>query len=76
MTAAMDEDIGKIIAAIEQHGMIKNTLIIFFSDNGTAQGEKVFNAGMRGKKGSPYDGGHRVPCFLTWPAGGFTMPAI
>ena len=25
---------------------------------------------MRGKKGSPYDGGHRVPCFLHWPAGG------
>jgi arylsulfatase A-like enzyme len=29
-----------------------------------------FNAGMRGQKGSPYDGGHRVPCFIRWPAGG------
>ena len=29
-----------------------------------------FNAGMRGKKGSLYDGGHRVPCFIRWPAGG------
>jgi arylsulfatase A-like enzyme len=29
-----------------------------------------FNAGMRGQKGSPYDGGHRVPCFIHWPAGG------
>lgn len=29
-----------------------------------------FDAGMRGKKGSPFDGGHRVPCFIHWPAGG------
>ena len=28
-----------------------------------------FNAGMRGTKGSEYDGGHRVPCFIRWPAG-------
>src|SRR5690606_9411540 len=31
-----------------------------------------FNAGMRGTKGSEYDGGHRVPCFVHWPAGGLT----
>ena len=29
-----------------------------------------FNAGMRGQKGSSYDGGHRVPFFIRWPAGG------
>ncbi len=28
-----------------------------------------FNAGMRGQKGSEYEGGHRVPCFIRWPAG-------
>ena len=31
-----------------------------------------YNAGMRGKKGSPYEGGHRVPLFMHWPGGGFT----
>ena len=33
-----------------------NTILLFLSDNGTAQGDKIFNAGMRGKKGSPYEG--------------------
>ena len=75
MTAAMDEDIGKIIAAIEQHGMIKDTLIIFSSDNGglTTKGKIASNAPLRGGKGSLYEGGTRVPAFATWadhiPAG-------
>ncbi len=33
-------------------------------------GDRVFNAGMRGRKTSEYDGGHRVPLFVYWPAGG------
>ena len=49
------------------------------TDNGSGGGLDVndnqfvtsgFNAGMRGQKGSEYDGGHRVPFFLHWPAGG------
>ena len=31
---------------------------------------EMYNAGMRGLKGSPYDGGHRVPFLVRWPAGG------
>jgi arylsulfatase B len=51
------------------------------TDNGTACGAKSgegqfiengFNAGRRGIKGSEYDGGHRVPFFMHWPAGGLT----
>jgi arylsulfatase B len=45
------------------------------TDNGTAAGfrnGKGFNAAMRGTKGSEYDGGHRVPCFIRWPAGGWS----
>lgn len=37
-----------------------------------AKGWKGFNAGMRGKKGSEYDGGHRVPFFIHWPDGKLT----
>ena len=40
------------------------------TDNGGTAGVPVFNAGLRGKKTEYYDGGHRVPCFVRWPAGG------
>lgn len=73
--ARIDENLGRLRQLLKDEGCAENTLLIFLSDNGTARGEKVFNAGMRAKKASPYDGGHRVPCFLSWPSGGFTMPA-
>lgn len=72
--ARMDENLGRLRAFLKDEGLAENTLLIFLTDNGTAEGETVFNAGMRGKKGSPYDGGHRVPCFLHWPAGDFDKP--
>ena len=72
--ARIDENLGRLRAFLKDEGLADNTLLVFLTDNGTAAGEKIFNAGMRGKKGSPYDGGHRVPCFLHWPAGGFDKP--
>ncbi len=70
MIANLDENVGRLVADLDQLGLRANTLFIFMTDNGTAQGEQVFNAGMRGKKGSEYEGGHRVPCFWLWPGGG------
>ena len=69
MTAAMDEDIGKILGAIEKNGMATNTLIIFNSDNGglTSKGKIASNAPLRAGKGSLYEGGVRVPACVTWP---------
>ncbi len=72
----IDENLGRLRRFLQDEGLADNTLLIFFTDNGTAQGEKVFNAGMRGKKGSPYDGGHRVPCFMYWPGGGLDKPVV
>jgi arylsulfatase A-like enzyme len=72
--ARVDENLGRLRAFLKDEGLEDNTVLIFLSDNGTAEGEKVFNAGMRGKKGSPYDGGHRQPCFMRWPAGGLDKP--
>ncbi len=73
MITNIDDNVGKTRKLIEQLGIADDTIFIFTTDNGTASGAKVYNAGMRAGKGSPYDGGHRVPFFLHWPAGGITQ---
>ena len=73
MIANIDENVGRLMSSLKALGLEENTIVIFMTDNGTAAGfqaGKGFNAGMRGTKGSEYDGGHRVPCFLRWPAKG------
>ncbi|MBT8037242.1 MAG: arylsulfatase [Verrucomicrobiae bacterium] len=70
MITNIDDNVGKTRALLKELGAYQNTIFIFTTDNGTASGASVFNAGMRGAKGSEYDGGHRVPFFLHWPAGG------
>ncbi|MFH5804890.1 arylsulfatase [Alienimonas sp. DA493] len=73
MIANIDARLGAFRDRLEELGLAENTIFVFTTDNGTAAGHKDggFNAGMRGNKGSEYDGGHRVPFFLHWPAGGF-----
>lgn len=70
MTVEIDADLGKLVQFLDRRGLRENTILIFATDNGGADGVKVFNAGMRGQKGSAYEGGHRVPFFVEWPAGG------
>lgn len=70
MIACIDENMGRLESFLQETGLRENTILIFMTDNGTATGEHVFNAGMRGRKASLYDGGHRVPFFVRWPAGG------
>ncbi|MEM9830438.1 MAG: arylsulfatase [Bacteroidota bacterium] len=76
MLANLDENLGKLLNYLDENDLSKNTLLIFMTDNGTSDGignrddkEVGYNAGMRGKKGSMYEGGHRVPFFLRWPGG-------
>ncbi len=69
MIANIDTNVGRLQRFLADEGLAENTIFIFTTDNGTAAGNKIFNAGMRGKKGSEYDGGHRVPFFVRWPAG-------
>jgi arylsulfatase B len=71
MIANIDENVAEMREFLDQKGLTENTIFLFTTDNGTATGEKVFNSEMRGKKGSQYEGGHRVPMFMHWPAGGF-----
>ncbi len=70
----IDWNIGRLRKCLDELGITDNTIFIFMTDNGTADGERIFNAGMKGKKGSIYDGGHRVPCFIHWPKGGLDQP--
>ncbi len=69
MIENIDENFGRMLAQLKEDGLANNTLVLFMTDNGTASGAKIFNAGMRGAKNSPYQGGTCVPSFWRWPAG-------
>jgi arylsulfatase A-like enzyme len=69
MITNIDENFGRLMAHLKSANLEKDTLVMFLTDNGTATGAKVFNAGMRGAKGTAYQGGTRVPSFWRWPAG-------
>jgi arylsulfatase A-like enzyme len=74
MIANIDENIGRLEAFLQQNGLDENTIVIFMTDNGGTAGVPVFNAGLRGNKTTFYEGGHRVPCWISWPAGKFGKP--
>ena len=69
MIANIDMNLGKLEKFLTDSGLRENTILVFMSDNGGTGGVRVFNAGMRGNKTTYYEGGHRVPCFVRWPAG-------
>jgi arylsulfatase A len=82
MISDLDSYVGRIVARLEQHGLSGRTLIVFSSDNGTTHPRSpdtrfhvggadgaFFNstAGLRGWKGSVYEGGLRVPTIVKLP---------
>jgi len=78
MITNIDDNFAKLTEYLDKNGLAENTIIIYTTDNGTANGinynkqtkkTRGFNAGLRGTKGSHYDGGHRVPFFIRWPKG-------
>ncbi|MEM6392929.1 MAG: arylsulfatase [Planctomycetota bacterium] len=78
LLANLDENLAALLDHLDATGLADNTIVVFMTDNGTAGGVHLdpngfvtdgFNAGMRGVKGSPFEGGHRVPCFIRWPNG-------
>lgn len=67
MLTALDDAVGRIVAAVDRRGLRKNTLFIFSSDNGgPAPGKTTDNGPLRAGKGTPYEGGVRVAAFATW----------
>lgn len=66
MVESVDDAVGMIVRALEEHGIADNTLIVFTSDNGGLLGP-TDNTPLRSGKGYAYEGGIRVPAIMCWP---------
>jgi arylsulfatase len=69
MIENIDDNFGRLVSKLDEWRIARDTLVIFMTDNGGTVGVKTFNAGMRGAKVTPYEGGTRVPSFWRWPSG-------
>ena len=83
MVAEWDDHVGRVLKALDAAGLAQRTLVVFTSDNGTTHAGGTTNshfhiggvdaaffnstAGLRGYKGSVYEGGLRVPMIVRWP---------
>jgi arylsulfatase A-like enzyme len=77
MVHAIDEQVGRVVAALEKRGMLENTIIVFSSDNGGPVNLGATNGRLRAGKGTLYQGGVLAAAFVTWPGhikGGITIP--
>ncbi|MEN8118389.1 MAG: arylsulfatase [Bacteroidota bacterium] len=70
MITNIDDNFKILQDKLHEWGLTENTIVIFTTDNGTAGGHNMYDAGMTGGKGSVTEGGHRVPFYIQWPAGG------
>jgi len=70
MLENIDTNFGLLLAKLKEWGIEDDTLVIYLgTDNGATAGRNIFNAGMKGGKATPYQGGTRAPAFFRWPAG-------
>ena len=67
MVESLDQSVGRIIQALKDENKLSNTLIVFLSDNGGMVDGISSNAPLRGGKGTPYEGGNRVPLIFSYP---------
>ncbi|MBN1483020.1 arylsulfatase [candidate division KSB1 bacterium] len=65
MCENLDDNIGRLLNKLQDLGLTDNTIVIFTTDNGP--NTERYNGNMRGRKGSPHEGGSRVPLFIRWP---------
>lgn len=68
LVVSLDDNVGKILKAIKDNGIEENTLVIFTNDNGGQTQTGANNGELKGKKGTLWEGGTRVPWAMRWPA--------
>ncbi|RMD85259.1 MAG: arylsulfatase, partial [Lentisphaerae bacterium] len=87
MIENIDDNFGLLWRKLNEWGALDNTILIFMTDNGMSMGTiqykgkrlRAYNAGMRGLKNSPHEGGTHVPCFWYWKGvlpEGVDIPAL
>lgn len=67
MIANIDDNVGRLVQRLRELDLMDNTLVVFMNDNGGTVGVPLFNAGMRGRKVTPWIGGIRAASFWSWP---------
>lgn len=81
MLSALDDNVGRVLAALQKHNLDEQTLVFFVSDNGGPEATTSSNVPLSGRKGSVWEGGIRIPFVLRWtgrvPAGAvYDQPVI
>ncbi len=70
MMENLDDNLGRMDSFLKDRSILENTIVLFFTDNGPVGGRSTYTAGLRGGKGTPWEGGHNVPLFVRYPNGG------
>lgn len=65
MIENQDMNVGRILARLEEHNLVDNTIVLYFSDNGPNSSR--WTGGMKGKKGGTNEGSVRSVCYMCWP---------
>jgi arylsulfatase A-like enzyme len=74
MIENIDGNFARLLKALDDRKLTENTIVVFLTDNGP--GGIRFNAGLRNRKGTVYEGGIRVPCYVRWPQAAKGLRAI
>jgi arylsulfatase A-like enzyme len=67
MVSAVDDGVGRVLDKLEKLDLDEDTIVVFLSDNGGSKKNGSINLPLRNYKGSPYEGGIRVPFAIRWP---------